>query len=81
MEMLSPCPKCKATNPEKVNYTWWGGFLGPKLLCHVRCTQCKTVYNGRIGNSNYSKVIIYIIIVPLFVFFAFYITFKQMLPA
>ena len=33
-------PEMRRGDPEKVNFTWWGGVLGPKLLTHVKCEAC-----------------------------------------
>lgn len=57
-----PCPKCGSTNVKEVTYTWWGGFLGPKLLNHVKCNDCKTTYNGKSGESNTNGIIIYSVV-------------------
>lgn len=59
----APCPKCGSTSAKKVNYTWWGGFIGPKMFNHVRCTQCHTTYNARTGRSNVLPVIIYNVVI------------------
>jgi ribosomal protein S27E len=47
-----PCPKCGATDPKRVKFTFWGSFYGPKLFSHVRCQECRTAYNGKTGGSN-----------------------------
>ena len=44
-----PCPNCGSTDVKKVGYTWWGSALGPSMLTHVRCQNCKTEYNGKTG--------------------------------
>jgi hypothetical protein len=47
-----PCPKCGSFGVDdirKVNYTWWGGFLGPLLFHRVKCKRCGTTYNGKTG--------------------------------
>jgi transposase-like protein len=54
-----PCPNCGSTNIKKVNYTWWGGALGPSMFKHVKCQNCKTEYNGKTGQSNKQNIIIY----------------------
>ena len=53
------CPKCGASAPSKVSYTWWGGFLGPKLFNVVRCHRCAKQYNGRTGASLTGVIIVY----------------------
>lgn len=55
----APCPKCGGTNADKSGYTWWGGFLGPKLFNHVKCRACGTGYNAKTGKSNTRNIAIY----------------------
>jgi hypothetical protein len=32
------CPHCDSPGrADRVAFTWWGGFIGPALLTHVRC--------------------------------------------
>lgn len=65
----APCPKCGQNNAKKVNYTWWGGALGPSMFTHVKCQNCGTQYNGKTGKSNQSNIIIYVVVTFLIVFF------------
>lgn len=58
-----PCPKCGAADPQKVNFTWWGGVLGPKLMTHVKCESCGTKFNGKTGKDNTTYIAIYCVIV------------------
>ena len=53
------CPKCGHSVATKVGFTWWGGALGPKLFNVVRCTSCRTQYNGKTGGSLTRTIIIY----------------------
>jgi uncharacterized protein (DUF983 family) len=62
MRMNVPCPFCQASDPKPVNFSWWGGILGPKLLSHVRCMQCGKTYNGKSGKSNDTAIAIYLAI-------------------
>lgn len=48
----APCPFCGSTRSEPVPFTWWGGRIGPKLLFHVRCSQCGQTFNVRTGKTN-----------------------------
>ncbi len=59
---FAPCPNCQSSNAQKVGYSMWGGVLGPKILNHVKCTSCKTTYNGKTGNSNMKGIIIYTVV-------------------
>ena len=59
MSGYAPCPKCGGTDAKKSGYTWWGGFLGPSMLNHVKCNTCGTAYNGRTGKSNTTNIVIY----------------------
>ncbi|HNN14031.1 MAG TPA: hypothetical protein PKL78_10750 [Anaerolineales bacterium] len=63
-----PCPKCGQSNAKPVQYTWWGGMLGPRLFSHVKCQSCATQYNGKTGKSNQQNIIIYTIISFVLVF-------------
>jgi hypothetical protein len=62
-----PCPKCGGA-AEKLNFTWWGGLLGPRILTHVKCTLCGNRYNGKSGKDNTTGIIIYSAIVAILVF-------------
>lgn len=77
MNQYAPCPKCGGVNSEKMSFTWWGGILGPKLLTHVKCGNCAATFNGKTGKDNTTNIVIYTIVVLgvvfvlMFVFFAF----------
>ena len=62
MSQYVPCGRCQSTNVERMNFTWWGGLLGPRLLTHVKCNRCGATYNGKTGKSNTTAIIIYTII-------------------
>lgn len=51
------CPTCGSPNSKSVSFTWWGGVVGPKLLHHVKCLQCRQGYNGRTGQLNTTKIV------------------------
>src|SRR4051812_4216844 len=53
------CPKCGDPRSRPVAFTWWGGFIGPKLLSHVKCLTCGTAYNGKTGRYNTTGILIY----------------------
>jgi hypothetical protein len=63
-----PCPRCTRPGPEKVNFTWWGGVLGPRLLKHVKCNGCGLTYNGKSGQSNTTNIVIYSVILGVISF-------------
>jgi hypothetical protein len=58
-EQFAPCPACRGTSAKRLNFTFWGGAIGPRLLTHVRCDQCGTTYNGKTGKSNLTAIIVY----------------------
>jgi uncharacterized Zn finger protein len=58
----APCPSCGAEESNKVGFTWWGGFVGPAMLSHVRCGRCGSAYNGKTGQSNTVGIIIYMVV-------------------
>ena len=55
-----PCPKCDSERIKKVKFTFWGSFLGPALLAHVRCQDCGCTFNGRSGRSNLIPAILFV---------------------
>ena len=59
---IAPCPKCGSTDARKINYTWWGGALGPRMFNLVKCNSCGTEYNGKTGKSNQRNTIIYLVV-------------------
>jgi len=58
----APCPNCGQSNAKLVNFTWWGGALGPRMFTHVKCENCGTQYNGTTGKSNQQSIIIYMLV-------------------
>lgn len=66
MTNYAACPKCGGV-AEKLRFTWWGGLIGPKILTHVKCTQCGYKYNGKTGKDNTTGIIIYSVIVGIVV--------------
>ena len=68
MSTYVPCPQCGG-NSERLNFTWWGGVLGPKILTHVKCQSCGKKYNGKTGKDNTTGIVIYSLIVGLICFF------------
>lgn len=68
MNEYAPCPKCGATDAAQMSFTWWGGVIGPKILTHVKCAQCKATFNGKTGKDNTTNIVIYSVVVGLIVF-------------
>lgn len=64
----APCPKCGASNAEKMSFTWWGGILGPKILTHVKCRSCAAAFNGKTGKDNTTNIVIYCVVVGVVIF-------------
>jgi predicted nucleic-acid-binding Zn-ribbon protein len=75
MNHFAPCPKCRQTNARQLNFTWWGGALGPKLFTHVKCESCGTKFNGKTGRDNTVKIILYSVIMGVFFFVIFAVMF------
>jgi hypothetical protein len=46
----------------KVNCTWWGGVIGPRILNHVKCNQCGQTFNSKTGRSNTTGIIVYSVV-------------------
>ncbi len=62
MSNHKPCPNCSNVAPVEISFTWWGGFVGPKLFHHVQCPECGTAYNGKTGRSNATAIVVYTIV-------------------
>lgn len=56
------CYNCGADRGSRVSWTFWGGLIGPAIICHVKCGRCGTTYNGRSGKSNTTAIIIYFVV-------------------
>lgn len=57
------CPKCGASTAVKVNFSWWGGALAPRIFHMVKCTECKTQYNGRTGGRLTKTALLYQLVI------------------
>ena len=68
MNDFAPCPKCNAASAERVKFTWWGGVLGPKLLTHVKCSNCGSKYNGKSGKDNTKGIVVYSLVIAILAF-------------
>lgn len=75
MNQFSPCPKCGSLAAQQMKFTWWGGVLGPKLLTHVKCPDCKTTFNGKSGKDNTKNIVLYSVVILVGVFALFFIAF------
>jgi hypothetical protein len=62
-----PCPRCGSADVVQPSYTWWGGFIGAKMLKHVKCQRCGNGYNGVTGASNTPKIILYQVVILIIV--------------
>lgn len=62
MPEFAPCPQCSRTTATPVKFTWWGGALGPRMLHHVKCDSCGTMYNGKTGKSNSQGIMMYFVV-------------------
>ena len=60
---FAACPGCQSQTASRLNFTWWGGALGPRLINHVKCGACGVTYNGKTGRSNNRSIAAYLIIV------------------
>jgi transposase-like protein len=56
------CPKCNSLNVKPVSYTWWGGIIGPRILKHTKCNDCKFTYNRKTRQSNTTPIVIYSVV-------------------
>jgi len=67
------CPQCGSARVEKVKYTMWGGMIGPRLLNHVKCQDCKATFNGKTGKSNTRAIAAYLMGTFVIVFLLYYL--------
>jgi hypothetical protein len=57
------CPNCGAPgDATRIWWTPWGGLVGPAMICHVRCNDCGTTYNGKSGEYNTTAIIIFVVV-------------------
>jgi len=56
----APCPRCHSRDAEPVSFTWWGGFLGPRLFNQVRC-RCGASFDGRTGRYNDYRIALWVV--------------------
>jgi len=57
---MKACPRCKSSDVHKVEYSWWGGLIGPGLVHQVRCKKCGLTYDGVTGTNITKRVSAYI---------------------
>ena len=55
----APCPNCGNVYARKIEFTWWGGLIGPRMFHHVKCLQCRKTYNAKTGRSNFTAILLY----------------------
>jgi hypothetical protein len=65
------CPRCQCPYVSKPGFTWWGGFLGPKIIDHVKCNNCAFAFNPRTGQSITGAIVIYSVVVGVLVLVLF----------
>lgn len=57
---MKACPRCKSSDVHKVEYSWWGGLIGPGLVHQLRCKKCGMTYDGVSGTNITKRVSAYI---------------------
>lgn len=56
------CPRCGSDDIFRVEYSWWGGLIGPNLVHQVRCKKCGKTYDGATGTNIAKRMSIYVVI-------------------
>ncbi len=56
------CPDCGSRDYKKVGWTLWGGIIGPVILSHVKCLDCRSTFNRKTGRSNQTAITIFVIV-------------------
>ena len=74
MSSYAPCPRCGGC-AEPVKFTWWGGAIGPKILKHVKCSNCRYACNGKTGKDTTTGILIYFVIVAAIAFIVVFMIF------
>lgn len=77
MSTHAPCPRCARPDPKEVNFTWWGGLIGPRLFKHVKCNGCGMTYNGKTGQSNTTNIVIYSVVLGVISLVFFFLIFNS----
>ena len=72
------CPRCHAFESSTPSFTWWGGFLGPKIIPHVKCARCGHSFNPQTGKDIVGAIVIYSIVVGGIALVLFWALFKSM---
>lgn len=68
----APCPYCASVHATKVDHTWWGGFVGPRILRVVKCDDCGASFAGHTGEKVTGKIVLYVAIgLPIGIGFLF----------
>src|SRR4051812_24910092 len=57
--MTHHCPACSHDSAKKIQFTAWGGVIGPRLLSLVKCTACGMQYNGKSGRRVERAIRVY----------------------
>ena len=53
---MKSCPRCGSGDIHKVEFSWWGGIVGPGLVHQVRCKKCGMTYDGVTGTKITKRV-------------------------
>ena len=65
MPQGTQCPRCQGNQVSKPTFTWWGGFLGPKIIDHVKCMRCGFAFNPSTGAPITGAIVVYSVVVGL----------------
>jgi len=65
------CPRCQNTYCSTPGFTWWGGFLGPKIIPHLKCSRCQFSFNPKTGQPITGAIVIYSVVVGVIVLVIF----------
>jgi hypothetical protein len=80
MEPGRACPRCQNPAVSKPSFTWWGGFLGPKIIDHLKCGRCGFAFNPRTSQAITGAIVIYSVVVGVIAFVLFFALVKSMHP-
>ena len=59
---VRPCPGCGGGPLEEPSFTWWGGFVGHKVLGLEQCAACGRWWVKSTGRPGTGRIAAYVLI-------------------
>jgi hypothetical protein len=71
-----PCPRCGQVGANIRTWSWWGGFVGPKIFKMATCMFCNQDFNHQTGKPITGQNIALYILVPFGIVIGFVVFFS-----